>query len=80
MRIWKIEIMTTKGLRRRLRLKQKSGWRNAMAEIAHTEKVLYGNQAFLKDCEINGKIVLMGDEALIVSNHISHSDIGLKVC
>ena len=80
MRIWKIEIMTTKGLRRRLRLKQKSGWRNAMAEIAHTEKVLYGNQAILKEGDINGKVVLMGDEALITANKISYADVGVKIC
>lgn len=79
MRIGKLEILTGKELRRRLRLKEKNGFRSAMFEIAHAEKVLWGHDATLRDCTITGKVVLMGDEAMILHNTIMGADVGVKV-
>ena len=79
MKIGKFEILTRKELSRRLRVKQKGGYRNAMLQIADAENVLLGREAQIRDCEIVGKVVLMGDEAYIVGNTIKAADIGIRV-
>ena len=79
MRIGKIEILTRKELSRRLRVRQKDGYRNAMLQIADAKQVLLGREAQIRDCKIDGKVVLMGDEAYIVGNTIKATDIGIRI-
>jgi len=79
MKIGKIEILTRKELSRRLRVERKDGYRNACAQIAWADHVLIGNQAVLRGCNINGKVVLMGDNTWITDNTIQRGIIGIRV-
>jgi len=79
MRIGKFEILSRKELRRRLRVKEKAGYRTAIFQLADAERVLFGREAVLRGCDITGKVVLMGDEAIIASNTIKMADVGIRI-
>ena len=78
MKIGKLEILTREELKRRLRVKEKAGYRTAIFQLTDAKHILFGREALLRNCKINGKVVLMGDDLIIAGNTIKAADVGIR--